>query len=695
MSHVSYPRLSARTQRFTLGRPRSFTVSPDGRRLVFVRSASGTDRVGRLWTLDTSSGAERELVDPGGLLAGASEQLSAEEEARRERMRESARGIVGYATDREVLSAVFALSGRLFITDLSDGNTRELPAQPPVIDPRLDPTGRWIAYCSQGALRIIAADGTADRPVAEPDGETVEWGIADFIAAEELDRSRGYWWSPSGDQLIVERFDESPVATWFVSDPAHPEHPPVPHRYPAAGTDNASVSLWLVNLDGDHIRIEWDQSEWEYVAAVHWSTRGAPLVQLLERRQQRICVLAIDPATGSSQSIRETSDDCWVDVCGGVPAWGPQGELLTIEVVDDCHALCADGEPITPPHLQVRAVVDVGDNDILIRAQEHPTSEQIWRWSDRGIEPLTPEAGLHAATRGGQTVVTVTADLHSPLTIARFDTPSTKGVVASHATKAPLTPNVTIIPAGADELRVAVVLPTGWHQGQGQLPVLMDPYAGPHFQEVLSAQASFRESQWFADQGFAVVVVDGRGTPGSPSWERAVRGDLASVVLADQVAGLHVAAQAFPDLDLSRVGIRGWSFGGYLAALAVLDRPDVFHAAIVGAPSTHWQLYDTGYTERYLGLPQEQPEAYRRSSLLHRAKTLSRPLQLIHGFADDNVFIAHSLQLSKALTEGGRAHQVLPLTGITHMAAQEEVAENLLLLQVDFLLQALGDAASP
>ena len=146
---------------------------------------------------------------------------------------------------------------------------------------------------------------------------------------------------------------------------------------------------------------------------------------------------------------------------------------------------------------------------------------------------------------------------------------------------------------------------------------------------------------------------------------------------------------------MSKVAIRGWSFGGFLAALAVLDRPDVFHAAVAGAPVTDWRLYDTAYTERYLGLPNDNPDAYQATSLLQRAATLTRPLQIIHGFADDNVYIANSLQLSQALTQNGRPHQLLPLAGITHMASQEEVAENLLLLQVDFLRQALGTAESP
>jgi dipeptidyl-peptidase-4 len=207
---------------------------------------------------------------------------------------------------------------------------------------------------------------------------------------------------------------------------------------------------------------------------------------------------------------------------------------------------------------------------------------------------------------------------------------------------------------------------------------------------------AFLQSQWLADQGFAVVVADGRGTPGrGPAWERAVHGDLAGPVLEDQIDALHGVADANPGvLDLSRVGIRGWSFGGFLAALAVLRRPDVFHAAVAGAPVTDWSLYDTHYTERYLGTPQANPDAYARSSLLADAGRLDRPLMLIHGLADDNVVAAHTLRLSGALLAAGKPHTVLPLSGVTHMTPQEAVAENLLLLQVAFLRDALGIASA-
>jgi dipeptidyl-peptidase-4 len=219
----------------------------------------------------------------------------------------------------------------------------------------------------------------------------------------------------------------------------------------------------------------------------------------------------------------------------------------------------------------------------------------------------------------------------------------------------------------------------------------MDPYGGPHHQEVIKVGRMWLEPQWLADQGFAVVVADGRGTGSrGPEWDRAVHLRLAEVTLEDQVDALAAVAKEVDDLDLSRVAIRGWSFGGYLAALAVLRRPDVFHAAVAGAPVTDQRLYDTFYTERYLGHPDEEPEVYERNSVIADAHLLQRPLLLIHGLADDNVVAAHTLQFSSALLAAGRPHDVLPLSGVTHMTPQEVVAENLLLMQVEWLHRALA-----
>ena len=320
--------------------------------------------------------------------------------------------------------------------------------------------------------------------------------------------------------------------------------------------------------------------------------------------------------------------------------------------------------------------------------------QHVWRWrTDGTLTALTDEPGVHTATVGGPTVVLRTAVLDEPgATTQVVDGPH----IASYAQLPLVTPNVTIHHYGERSLATAVLLPSGRALGDGgpKLPVLLDPYGGPHAQRVLRSHNAYLTSQWFADQGFAVVVIDGRGTPGRGSeWEREVHHDLATAPLDDQVEALHAAAAEHP-LDLTRVAIRGWSFGGYLAALAVLRRPDVFHAAIAGAPVTEWRLYDTHYTERYLGDPMVDATPYANSSLLPLADLLTRPLLLVHGLADDNVVAAHTLQLSSALLAAGKPHEVLPLVGVTHMTPQEVVAENLLLHQLDFVERSLGIRAA-
>jgi dipeptidyl-peptidase 4 len=689
----SFPRRQARTRRFTLGTPRSITVSPDGGRVVFLRSRGGTDPVTCLWTLDLETGEERLVADPRELDDSSTEDLPPEELARRERSREQAGGVVAYATDRPVTMAAFTLSGQLYVTEFAAGLTPRLVETPGgVIDPRPDPTGRLVAYVSGGTLHVHDLTARTTTTVAEPDGEDVTFGLADFVAAEEMGRMRGYWWSPEGDALLVARVDDAPVRRWHIADPANPDRTPAVVAYPAAGTANARVSLQIHPLGGTSTEVGWDNDRDEYLVQAVWDAHDL-LIVVQPRHQRALRVLRVDPATGATSLVHEQTDPAWVEIVPGVPAHTTSGALVMVADVDGARRLVVDGEAITPPSLQVRDVLDVDGDVVLFRASEDPTSIGLWTWGPDGLEELTPQPGVHSGRLVAGTRVVARQSLDTDGTTTTVRRNGAERTITSLAELPGLEHRVTLTTAGPRELRTALLLPTG-HEPGTRLPVLMDPYGGPHAQRVLAARgANLMTSQWFADQGFAVVVVDGRGTPGrGPAFERAVRGDLAGPVLEDQIDALHAVAEQNPDLDLTRVGIRGWSFGGYLAALAVLRRPDVFHAAVAGAPVTDWALYDTHYTERYLGHPEEEPETYARSSVVEDAPRLTRPLMLVHGLADDNVVAAHTLRLSSALLAAGKPHSVLPLSGVTHMTPQEAVAENLLLLQVRFLKDALGVA---
>jgi dipeptidyl-peptidase-4 len=406
-------------------------------------------------------------------------------------------------------------------------------------------------------------------------------------------------------------------------------------------------------------------------------------------------VLEVDVDTGATSAVAGSEDPAWVDWPPGLPARLDDGRLVWSETVEDTCVLLVDGSPVTPPGLQVRHVHHVGES-VLFSASTEPTEVELWRWcpADGDVGGLARIGEGHgvvvAAAAGGGTLVTVSRSLDDASPRVRVEGSRGAVEVAGRAETPLVEPRVAVEHLGRRRLRGAVLLPAGHPPGR-PLPVLMLPYGGPGAQRVLADRRMWLEAQWRADQGFAVVVADGRGTPGrGPAWARAVRGDLATPALEDQVDALAAAAAAHPELDLRRVGIYGWSFGGYLAALAVLRRPDVFHAAVAGAPVTDWRLYDTYYTERFLGDPRQDPGPYDRSSLLADAPGLRRPLLIVHGLVDDNVVVAHTLRLSQQLTEHGRSHAVLPLSGITHMAAREDVAEHLLTIQTRFLRDALG-----
>ena len=704
VSDDSFPQQYARTQRLSLGEPRNITVSDDGRKVVFLRSNAGDDPVNRLWLLDVESGHETLVADPHVMLgADDADDLPPEERARRERLREGAGGITSYSTDTHGARFVCTLSGRLFVGDLHQVNVREIRTVGPVFDPRLSPNGEWVAYVCGRSLRVVAA-GEPDEheqdehgfelagPALFDEPDTVGWGSAEFVAAEEMSRYRGFWWSPDSRHVAVCRVDEAPVPVWHIADPAHPERPANVVRYPAAGSDDAIVSLHVFDaIEGTRVDVSWDADAFPYLTDVDWIDADALMVTVCSRDQRTFVTLRASRMDGATVEIARRTSDTWVDIVPGVPAHMGNGSLVMVDDRDGWKRLIVDGVAVTPVGMNVRAVVNVGHDDVVFSANiaDHPECQSAHRWNGDNIVALTELDGTNSIAIGATTmVVRRSSTALSRATITVIDG-ERRHDITSHAEEPLVNPRPLFIRAGARRIPCALLMPTN-HVPGTKLPVLMDPYGGPHAQRVVDSYAAHCTSQWFADQGFAVLVVDGRGTPGlGTDWERAVHLDLAAPVLDDQVDALLAVAAEHPDLDTSRVGIRGWSFGGYLAALAVLRRPDVFHCAVAGAPVTEWRLYDTFYTERYLGHPGTDPAPYDRTSLLNEAHRLERPLLIVHGLADDNVVAAHTLQMSSALLAAGKPHEVLPLSGVTHMTPQAVVAENLLRHQLDFLRRSL------
>jgi dipeptidyl-peptidase-4 len=702
---VEYPELAARTKGFRAGSPRAVTVGADGARVVFLRSGGAEDRVDQLWVLDVETGTERLICDPTGL-AGDDENVPDAERALRERLRLSAGGIGSYGMDPMARVAAFAVGGALVVADLLTGQCTPRSSAGPVVDPRPDPTGQRVAYVCDGSLHVLdlATDTTAVLATEEGNAD-VTWGLAEFIAAEEFDRYRGYWWSPDGLSVLAARVDETRVQRWHLHDPADPGSTPRAMPYPSAGTANAEVTLHLLDLDGGWVDVHWDRETYPYLVSVAWSEVGGPLVTVLRRLQQHGLVLAVDPRTGETQVHAELADPRWVAPVMGSPMYLPDGRVLIGGELAhdgyDARCLFADGGLITPAFLYVRRVCGRLGTDLVIEASESEPSEQhAYRVSTRttaagvDVQRLTPEPGWHNAFCGGDTLVVASTSLDfSGTQWTVYSGQSEVARLRSFAAAPPYAPRPTLQRVTDRRLPTGVLYPRT-HVAGRRLPVLVDIYGGPGHQSVIAARSVWQERQWWADAGFAVVVVDNRGTPGvAPSFEKVIHRRLADVILTDQVDALEALADKHSDLDLGRVAIRGWSFGGWLAALGVLRRPEVYRCAVAGAPVTDWSLYDTAYTERYLGLP-EDSEVYRHNSLLDAAAepfrdpAEARPMLIIHGLVDDNVVAAHTLRLSAALLGAGRPHSVIPLSGATHMTAGG-LAERLLRLELDFLRQNL------
>ena len=801
-----FPRLRARTLRFGCGAPRSAQTVGDGSRALFLRSDGPEDLVTALWLSwfdESGEHHETKLADPRELLGATadSEDVPAEEKARRERAREGGTGIVGYSADDDGNRIVFTINGRLFLTDIDwndetgapEPHTRELAGEwldedpamyTPVLNPRIAPDGEHVLYTTGSYLMLVDIGGElGDRitavygvSVEDEDGNPAEntWkiGLAEFVAGEEMDRYDGFWWAPDSQHVLFESFDTADEPTWYISDPADPEKPDAGRRYPRALTRNADVYLTVITLAFDendryagitgNADVDWDREAYEYVAAVNWRRGHDPLVLVQNRRQTRdqvleVAVEADGAALGATRVLEEHANEQWIDLVHGTPAYTPDGRLVCSlnDMATDTNRLTMDGRPFTPAGWNVRTVLAVTDEDVLAVVQRAPeiapevpdawagaaATESVFGDHDARsfdvvsidyngtITPVTTDPGQWTASRGERGIVVSGRDMRSARAQMRHILGEQSATIASTAAEPGFTPNVTFTRLGEHQLYTAIIAPSpeSPYAHAEKLPVLMKPYGGPGFQQVIASQSFYWEGQWWADQGFLVVTADGRGTTGrGPAWDREIFEDMKDVTLADQVEAVNAlpeavarlnadvesrAAQpaagdqadaenhppalratsrqreAIPMPDLDKVCMIGWSYGGFLSALAVLDAPNVFKAACAGAPPTDWTLYDTHYTERYLGL---DPDVYYRNGIVQDAPKLERPLMLIHGFADDNVTIAHSLRLSQALMAAGRPHTFLPLTGITHMTNDETVAENLLTLQRDFLRDALA-----
>jgi dipeptidyl-peptidase-4 len=710
-------------------------LTEDGSAVLFLRTGP-RDPTLALFETSVATGVTRPLVTPAELLQGSPETLSVAEAARRERQRIVDRGFTTFDLSKDGRRVLLPLSGRMYVFERAGDKPGQIRAfgksGDAVIDPRFSPDGKSVAFVRNNDLFVTDVDSGRERRLTRGGTETRTHGLAEFVAQEEMERHEGYFWSPDSRFVAYAEVDQSELPRFTIADPAHPEKPANLFPYPRAGTKNARVRLGIVAATGGKVTwIRWDQERFPYLARVIWKEKTAPLSLLVQTRDQRTAAfMSVDPRTGATTMLHEETDDAWVELEHGLPRWLPDGSgFLAVSERSGRRALERHDrtgkrvDTIVPGEMGFATLLGISRDSQRVQVTTAlPTSTRIWEvpLTAKGAKDTTTK---DAATSGPAAAPQMTLRAVSPDEIAEHNavfaesanayvdnrTSATSfpeatlyrranpdaawekvGVLPSVAAAPPFLPNLTLtaVKAGPLTFHAAVVRPRKFVAGN-KYPVIVNVYGGPTSLTVRADQRHYLMAQWMADHGAIVVAIDNRGTPRRDrAWSRAIKGNFGDVPLDDQVAGLRGLLAAHPEMDGNRVGIYGWSFGGYMAALAVMKRPDVFKVGVAGAPVVDWQDYDTHYTERYLGLPQENATGYGTSNLVPLAKSLKRPLLVIHGTGDDNVYFFHSLKLADALFRAGRRFDFLPLS-VTHQVPDPVVRERLWGRVAEFLLRHL------
>jgi dipeptidyl-peptidase-4 len=675
----------AETRNDTLGMPRHLVIEPDGKHALYLRSGPRDTKL-RLYEFDADTKQERELAKPDA----APELLSTEEKARRERARMTLSGITDFSLSEDGHMLLATQGETLLKISLPDGAVSQVPGNG-LIAPRLSPDGHSVAVVENSDLHVIDLATGTDTALTKGATDTLTRGLAEFAAAEELDRADGAWWSPDSRSLVYEEADTSGVEKHFITDPGHPEQAPSMFHYPRAGTDNARVRLGIIQRAGSAtIWIGWDQSAFPYVARVIWPKAGRLSIVVLNREQTVEKILSVDPATGKTADLLTETDPAWLNLRPmfapnfhslDLPSWLPDGsgflwaaERNSVWQLELHHADGTLDQVVTPPGFRVDALDGIdasGTGSVVVTASPDRTSFGLYRVPLHGgaPQPLAAQPGLHDAVfaSGHPGIFADSFSLAdgSAGVALRHEDGSLAAMLPSQAQTPANLPNVQYLTAGSGHFDTSVIRPHDFVAGR-KYPVILSVYAGPGVKNVVHAPRGGLEDQCLADHGFIVVTLDGRGTPGRDhDFERATKGDLIDAPLDDQVDGLQALGQQFPEMDMRHVGVEGWSFGGYFTAMATIRRPDVFSAGVAGAPVVDYQDYDTAYTERYLGIPQHAPEAYRLSNVLTYAGQLQQPLLIIHGLTDDNVYFENTFKLTQALLKDGLRYNLMLLPG-TH-----------------------------
>jgi dipeptidyl-peptidase-4 len=669
----------ASSGRFRNGAPRSFAVTENG--VYFLQSAGPTDSVLQLKHIYLQTGEINIIFNPANV--EITSDLPEAEKARRERLRESGSGITAFSVSDSGATITFALNGTLFLVQMNPELRIDIAQYSDVFDPQLSADGSTIACVRNGSVWVIPTAALERGYQITPTDENT-WGLADFLSAEEFGRSSGFWFSPDGTQLLVQYSNDSMVKDIALADLAQPTKPVTNYKYSFAGTANPKIGLRVFSATTGSQALSWDTESFPYLSQAGWSDNNSIFAVVLDRSQKQLHHLKFDLSMGASITDM-VQQQTWVE---SSPKLHRAHQQTRWDIRDDFEAnqrrLFRNGLPVTEPDFYVRSIGYSNAELALVEATKDSAFNQILQVSQEGVTELTPlnkYCNLLAANDSVRVIMATDFEQEPEYFVV---TPEQQFSIPDLSYVPHVSINLNRLPNTSTN-RTVVLLPK---EISAPLPVIMSPYGGPHAQLVLASKRKYALDQWFADQGFAVIVSDGLGSPGvNTHWEHAITKNFL-VSLDCQIAALEQAVKTLPGvLDVDRVGIRGWSFGGYLSALATMTHPEIFKVAVAGAPVTEWRLYDSAYTERYLGNPETDPETYDRNSLLTLTPSKIGKLLIVHGLADDNVLAAHSLQLSAHLINLGLQHQFLPLSNVTHMTPQVSVTETLLKTELSMFQQ--------
>ena len=675
--------------------PRGLKISPDGARVSFLKGKAEDRNQLDLWSYDVGSDTTRMLVDSQQLLPDA-EQLSDQEKARRERLRIAAlRGIVDYYYSKDGNALLFPLGGDLYYYELEGaGAARRLTkTEAQEADPNFSPHGRYVSFVRDQDLYVIElATGNETRLTTDGDGP-VKNGLAEFIAQEEMGRYTGYWWAPDDSAIAYLRVDESTVEVHDRLEVYAEEFKVFPQRYPATGTNNVVIQLGVVSPSGGATRwLDLGEDKDIYVPRVNWLPDGRHLaVQRQSRDQQTLDLIRYDTHGGDADLLLSETSDTWIELHDDLTFLKKSQQFIwTSHRSGHNHLYLYDlsGNSVRPltegewDVTELEAVYEDRGELYFSATAKSPTERHLYRVSlkEKNSTPvqLSQETGWHE----------IEMEHAAAFYIDRYQSPDTPPQVSVHDLEgqrltyveenrldashpyapykdAHVSPEFgTLEAADGQTLHYYLRKPADFDPAR-RYPAIVYVYGGPRGARVEKIWGSLFE-QVLARHGYAVFSLDNRGTGyRGAAFDAPIYLRLGGVEVEDQLAGLKFLKR-LDFVDAERVGLFGWSYGGYMTLMTTLKAPSAFAAAVSGAPVTDWALYDTHYTERYMGRPADNPEGYAAGNVLTYADALATPLLIMHGMADDNVLFTHSTKLFTALQQADRPFDIMTYPGDKH-----------------------------